>query len=337
MNIISIDVHRDECELANVNNNGKEVDHVVLNTSLNNLIHYVKKVKNKINTKLHVVFEEGELAGWLYRGLKSYVDKVVSADPVKNELIYNYKSKKDKIDPLDLARLYRSGHVNPIHHTESEERAKLKDLVYTYHKITKDVTRSKNRLKSFYRKNGIMVKGSSIYNPKNKEEYLSKLKSKENAEVYFDILHYLQNKKEELKKRIRREVKKYSPIIRMKTVPGVGNISGVTLFVIIDTPYRFSDKSKLWSYANIGRRIHQSGKKQKNKKQKTGNRLLKKTVGHIFQAAMTEEDNKFIRKFMDLLTNQNKKRNLAKRIVYRKILTTVWSIWKNGTKYRDDY
>ncbi|MCF7886693.1 MAG: transposase [Candidatus Marinimicrobia bacterium] len=336
MNIIGIDVHKEKCEISRINREGREVDHVILDTSLHKLIYYVNQVKSKTKNKVHVVFEEGELAGWLYRGLKPHVEKVVSSDPKKNDLIYNYGDKTDVIDPLKLAQLYRGDFINPVYHTDDKERAKFKDMVYTYHKITKDVARNKNRLKSLYRRNGIMVKGDKIYNSKNRAEYLTKIDNKECAKLHFEMLKYVSDKKDRLKNRIKKKSKKYSVIKRLKTIPGFGDITASTIFIIIDNPYRFSKKSKLWTYANIGRRRAQSGDKEKNKKQNTGNRLLKRMIGNVFASAM-KGDNKFSRKYMELLSVKGKDTRIARRVVYRKILTTAWSIWKNGSKYNDDY
>jgi len=336
MNIIGIDVHKEKCELSRINNEGKEVDHLILNTSLNELIYYVKKVKSKTKNEVHVIFEEGELAGWLYRGLKSHAHKVVSSDPKKNSLIYNHGDKTDIVDPLKLARLYSGGFINPVHHIDDEERARFKDIVYTYHQVSKDVIRNKSRLKSLFRRNGIMVKGHGIYNPNNRNEYLSKIDNKECAKVQFEILEMLLDKKATLKRMIKRRSKKYPVIKRLKTIPGFGDIIAPTVFVIIDNPYRFRKKSQLWSYANIGRRRAQSGDKEKSKKQKTGNRLLKKVIGNACSVAM-KGDNKLFRKYIELITIKGKDSRIAKRVVYRKILTTAWHIWKNGTSYKDTY
>ena len=159
MNIIGIDVHKEKCEISRINKNGREVDHLILNTSLYGLIYYVNQVKSKLNDQVHVVFEESELAGWLYRGLKPYVHKMISADPKRNALIYKQGNKSDVLGPMQLAQLYKGGFINPVNHTDNNYRAELKEIVYTYHKVTKDVTCYKARIKSFYRINGVMVKG----------------------------------------------------------------------------------------------------------------------------------------------------------------------------------
>lgn len=150
-----------------------------------------------------------------------------------------------------------------------------------------------------------MVKGDKIYNSKNGSEYLAKIDNKECAKLHFEMLKYVSDKKDRLKNKIKKKNKNYSAIKRLKTIPGFGNITASTIFIIIDNPYRFSKKSKLWTYANIGRRRAQSGDKEKTKKQNTGNRLLKRMIGNVFASAMSG-DNKFSRKYMELLSVKGK-------------------------------
>ena len=336
MNVIGIDVHKEKCEISRINTEGREEDHVILDTSLRELIFHIKEVKSKTNQQVDVIFEEGELAGWLYRGLIPHAHKVVSSDPQKNDLIHSHGDKTDILDPLKLAQLYRGGFINPVHHIDDKKRAQFKSLVYMYHKVSKDVVRNKSRLKSLFRRSGIMVSGKKIYNPKNRSDYLSQIDNKECAKVEFEILDMLIDKKEKLERSIKHGSKKYSTINRLKTIPGFGDIIAPTVFVIIDNPYRFRRKSQLWSYANIGRRRAQSGDKEKSKKQKTGNRLLKKVIGNAYPVAKTG-DNKFFKKYIELVSIKGKDSRIARRVVCRKILTTAWSIWKNGTVYQDNY
>lgn len=336
MHVIGIDVHKRFCELSRINRSGKEVDHVVVKTSLDELICYIDGVKPKLKEQVHIVFEEGELSGWLYRGLKPHAARVVSADPQKNSLIFNYGSKTDKIDPLKLAQLYKGGYINPVYHTDDEKRAELKNTVLTYHKITKDVVRNKARLKSLYRRYGIMVEGKDIYNLKYRDQYLAKTHNNQNAKILFELLDMFVDTKIKLEKTIKQS-NKFIPIIsKLKTIPGFGDITVTTFFVIIDTPYRFQRKSQLWSYANLGRRVAESGGKERTKRQTTGNKILKNCITTVYTNAM-KGDNKFTRAYMKLISINGKDHQIARRIVCRKILTTAWSMWKNNSQYDDEY
>ena len=111
MNYMGIDVHSGSCEFAVINESGNVLEQSSFQTSLENLIEVAEKVKKPLN----IVFEEGELAGWLYRGLLGYADDIVVADPVHNRLIYGSDQKSDKLDPVKLANLLRGGFINRVH------------------------------------------------------------------------------------------------------------------------------------------------------------------------------------------------------------------------------
>ncbi len=336
MHVVGIDVHKHFCEISRINRTGREVDHLRLKTSLHDLIQYFDTVKSQLKDQLHIVFEEGELSGWLYRGLVPHAAKVISADPQKNSLIFKYGSKTDKIDSLKIAQLYKGGYINPVYHTDSEERAELKNTVLMYHKITKDVVRNKARLKSLYRRYGIMIDGKEIYNPKYRDKYLAKIHNNQNAKMLFELLDMFVESKLKLEKTIKQSNKHIPIISKLKAIPGFGDITATTFFVIIDTPYRFHKKSQLWSYANLGRRVAESGGKEKTKRQITGNKILKNCITTVYTNAM-KSDNKFSKTFMRLVSINGKDHQIARRIVCRKILTTAWSMWKNNSQYDDKY
>ena len=62
-----------------------------------------------VHGDLHVTFEEGTWAAWLYDLLKAHVTKLVVCGPRKNALLKE-GNKSDKIDARKLADLLRGGY-----------------------------------------------------------------------------------------------------------------------------------------------------------------------------------------------------------------------------------
>ncbi|MCH8012124.1 MAG: hypothetical protein IIA61_09295 [Candidatus Marinimicrobia bacterium] len=77
-----------------------------------------------------------------------YVDQVVVADRWHNRLIYGADQKYDLLDASKLVHLLRGQFIHPVHHTHDPEREEFKNLVLTYHDVTKQLTRFKNKLKA---------------------------------------------------------------------------------------------------------------------------------------------------------------------------------------------
>jgi Transposase len=95
---------------------------------------------------LHVTFEEGTWAAWLYDLLKPHVTKIVVCDPRRNALLKE-GSKSDRIDARKLAELLRGGLLRPVFHGETGLRT-LREPSRSYLTISRDLTRVMNRLKA---------------------------------------------------------------------------------------------------------------------------------------------------------------------------------------------
>src|SRR4249920_4209677 len=71
---------------------------------------------------LHVGFEEGGQASWLYDLIKPVAAEVVVCDPRRNKLIQS-GNKGDRVDARKLARLLRLGELHAVYHGERGTRA----------------------------------------------------------------------------------------------------------------------------------------------------------------------------------------------------------------------
>jgi hypothetical protein len=88
---------------------------------------------------LHVTFEEGTWATWLYDLLKPHVAELVVCNPRRNAYMKE-GSKSDRIDARKLAELLRSNLLRPVYHGEHGVRT-LKELARSYLPISKDLGR----------------------------------------------------------------------------------------------------------------------------------------------------------------------------------------------------
>ena len=68
----------------------------------------LREVLGSIPSTRFLTFEEGPMAGWLYRNLKDNVDDLIVCDPRRNKLIACDGDKNDSIDAGKLARLFSS-------------------------------------------------------------------------------------------------------------------------------------------------------------------------------------------------------------------------------------
>ena len=166
---IGMDVHKESISIAVMNGAGKIVMECVIETKASMILQFIDGLRGD----LHVTFEEGTSAAWLYDLLKPHVTKLVVCDPRKNASMRE-GNQNDKIDARRLAELLRLNHLSPVYHGEHGLRS-LKELVRSYLTITKDLGRVMSRVKAIYRSWAIPCTGKQVYAPRHRAEWLGKI------------------------------------------------------------------------------------------------------------------------------------------------------------------
>ena len=166
---IGFDVHQETISVAVLNSSGQLAMECVLETKASTILQFLQGLRGD----LHLTFEEGTWASWLYDLLRPYVTKIVVCDPRRNALLKD-GSKSDRIDARKLAELLRSHLLRSVYHGEHGVRA-LKELARSYLTISKDLTRVMTRLKALYRSWAIPCRGQQVYAPRHRAEWLGKI------------------------------------------------------------------------------------------------------------------------------------------------------------------
>src|SRR6516162_7455991 len=94
---IGMDVHKEATTVAVMNASGKLVIESILETRAATIVQFLQGLRGE----LHLTFEEGTWAAWLYDLVKPYVTKVVVCNPRKSALL-QAGNKSDRIDARKL-------------------------------------------------------------------------------------------------------------------------------------------------------------------------------------------------------------------------------------------
>src|ERR1035438_3279798 len=129
---IGLDVHQATISAAVRDSIGSLVMEATLETKAETILQFMHGLRGS----LHVTFEEGTSAAWLYDLIQPHVTEVVVCNPRQNALL-NAGNKSDRIDARKLAELLRMGQLKSVYHGEQGVRA-LKELVRSYLTISKD-------------------------------------------------------------------------------------------------------------------------------------------------------------------------------------------------------
>ena len=117
----------------------------IVETKASSILQFIHGLQGE----LHVTWEEGTWAAWLYDLLLPQVAQVLVCDPRRNALLKE-GSKSDKVDARKLADLLRTGMLRPVYHGEHGLRT-LRELGRSYRTISQDLNRVMNRIKALYR------------------------------------------------------------------------------------------------------------------------------------------------------------------------------------------
>jgi transposase len=120
-------------------------------------------------------------------------------------------------------------------------------------------------------------------------------------------------------------------------VPGIGWVRAATLFVSLDTPWRFRSKAALWRYLGIGLRRSRSGNgPERLRVPATVNRRLKATILGAALTAIHRADTPFAGRYQRRVAG-GLAPNLARRTAARELAAVLWSMWKTGSAYRPEW
>src|ERR1022692_1762863 len=101
---IGMDVHKEAIVIAVLNESGKLVMESVIETKASSILQFLHGLRGE----LHVTWEEGTWAAWLYDLLQPQVQHIVVCNPRRNAFLKE-GSKSDKVDAGKLADLLRTG------------------------------------------------------------------------------------------------------------------------------------------------------------------------------------------------------------------------------------
>ena len=339
---IGMDIHKETISIAVMNGEGKLVMESIIETKAITILEFIHGVRGD----LHVTFEEGTWAAWLYDLLKPHVRKLVVCDPRKNALMKE-GNKSDKIDARKLADLLRGGYLRSVYHGENGLRT-LKELARSYLTISKDLTRVMNRVKAVYRSWGIAYGGQQVYAPRHRAEWLNKIEEggvRRRAEFFYQQLDALRALRQAVRRDLLAESRKHDATKLLRQIPSIGPIRAALLIALMQTPHRFRTKRQLWTYSGLAIETRDSaqhryvaGQLQRSKKpqQLRGlNQNHNHDMKEIFKSAAATASSREgpLHDFYQGLLTKGMRPAMARLTLARKIAAVTLILWKKGAHF----
>jgi len=337
---IGIDIHKASSTVAVVGPTGRLISTNVVETSSEPLVQAVKLVKKP----RHVCFEDCPQANWLAELLEPHVCEIaITRDSVKGE------SSNDASDAQALAEALRTARVKPVRCRPRGRMAALRSLSSTYTKVSRDLSRTKNRIQTVFRSRGVKTPtgDGTLYRPANREKWLAALPEgfRTSADLLFQQTDALTTLKMSARNAFVAEAKKHPIYKTLNTCPGIGAIRAALIIAITIDPHRFRTKRQYWSYCGfkVVTRTSAEWKKPTSEgcweKVKAPlprglTRRCNRQLKAVFKGAVktAKRWNPEVAQHFERLTEHTNP-NLAELTIARKLAAIALAVWKNQEEY----
>jgi len=330
---IGIDLHSHTSTIGYMNKEGKYIGQRQVQTSAMNLINQVVAIPGQVKK---LTLEQSNMAFFMAGQLQDYVDELIVCDPRYNGLISRGENKNDKIDTLRLCTLLRMGELKTIWRPKQMGLRRLfYGQVKEYERLVKTLSIHKRQLQDMLRHWGINVKMSkTLY--KRPEELLTGIDQpllREELREKFTFIGHVASQKERQMERIERTGESFWEIREFRKIPGVGPVGGHRFSGYLQTPHRFRRPGQVIKFCRLAvRKFTSDGKYVRGERlSKAGHGCLK-NIAHIAWKSALVSDNEVSRYYHDCLEVCGNPVH-ARLTTQRKILITMWALWKNNEPY----
>lgn len=221
--------------------------------------------------------------GWVYDFLKPYAVDLKVAHPAMLKAIAAAKKKNDRADAEKIADLLRVN-LLPESHMMSEELRELRRILRYRNMIVRTAVKMKNKMSGLLMEVGAQYSKKRLYGKKYFNTLLERVEDvpdsvKELLKLSrsgFELYDGIQKK---LVSVLRENNRIQARVLRLMTIPGVGEVTALTWVLEIGELDRFNSSRHAISYCGLCSAQHESaGKEQRGPISKQRNKHLQTTL-----------------------------------------------------------
>jgi transposase len=338
---VALDVHQAMTVASVREESGRIIARSILPTEESAILEFFRGMRGA----LHVTFEEGTQAQWLYDLLVGVVDRVLVCDRRGEKR--RGRRKDDQADADELSELLRRGGLRAVYHG-SPHRSTLRELTRTYQNVVEDSTRVMLRLKAMFRARGIKTPGRRVYHPKDREEWLAKLDDdgvRLRAQTLYAQLDLLRELRPKVKATMVAEARRDPAWAVLGSIPFLGPVRIALILAIMRTPWRFRTKRNLWAYCGLAVVTHSSSdyemvdsqvvRRRRAPMTRGLNRNYNRELKDVFKGAATAATGRPgpLLDYYEGMVARGMREELARVTLTRKLAALTLRLWKKGEHY----
>jgi len=332
---IGMDLGNKQHVISILGGNGEVLEQVILKNTREEVHTFFECIPEGTS----VVMEAGTPSCWIGNMLTQMGLRVVIGNPRKVRAIWDTTVKTDTRDSEMLARIGRFDEklLGPIAMQNQEMQADL-SIIKQRDMIVDSRTAFINNVIAEFRKAGVEV-------PHHDSTNFCKVMSPHIPKALKPALGGIM----EIIAKISLEIKKYQKKIdalcrgkyaeqtsRLTQITGVGNLTALTVVLIIGDPERFTKRRNIGAYAGLVPKCDKSGDTDKQLRiSKAGNRLLRYSLCNAAKYILYKGPDTNLRRFGERLIERGGRNAKSKAVVAvaRKLSVLMLKLLVTGDKY----
>jgi transposase len=306
------------------------------------LYNYLKS--NFPGGNYYSAYEAGFCGYWIHDKLTSFGIKSMVVNPADIPTTHKERvQKEDKRDSRKIAKSLSSGTLIPIY-TPTIQSQRNRSLLRTRAMLVKDMARYKNRIKSFLFFYGISI--DDVYAQSKKhwtKRFISWLENLDiDGETGKEALQVLISECKNLRTsilKVTRQVRVLSQtaiykeqVILLKSIPGIGLLTAMTILTELETVNRFSNLDKMCGYIGLVPSTKSSGEKEKSGDiTSRGHGVLRAAIIESSWVAI-KNDPSLMKCYILYIKRMDSNKAIIK--IAKKLLSRIRFVLANKTPYR---
>ena len=321
-----LDIHKNFCQATVMTKDGEVVKEERIKSEKEDLVKFFADFKN-----IKVAFEASTNYEYFYDVLNDLGYTVYLSHPLKTRLIADSRVKTDKIDAKVLADLLRTN-LLPISYVPPKKIRELRHLVRRRIFLGRYRAKLKNQMHAeLYRRN-LKYSCPNVFT-KNGIKWLQGLAIPA-IDSFLIIYETVTKELKSLEFKINIVGMEYDEVRLLITIPGIGVYSALLILSEIGDINRFMSENKLFSYAGLIPRTHQSGDTSYHGRiTKEGSKHLRWILVEDVRVHIQHAPYSNITQYYKRL-KKKKSSNIATIATARKLLQVIYHMLKNKDEFR---
>lgn len=330
MKYIGLDIHKKNTQACVMNEKGKVLTNVRFPSNPKEINRFLDGIE--ASGPASIVMEATGFCMYIYDIIEARGHDVKVAHPLKIKALTAGRAKTDKNDAEMLAELLRLNAI-PESYIPPKELRELRELTRFRQSLVRNSTTIKNQIHAILAMRGIVV--PHVLRSSFSKKHIKWLRSLQISQLddYLDIVELVESKITKADEDIGRICQGDEDVQRLKTIPGIGDVTATSFVAEIGDIRRFSSSEKLASYAGLAPLVRQSGEREwtgpisKHWNATLRYLLIEAAYSHIRFA----KDSKLTRFF----ERKSQAKGTKKAIVAtaRKMLEVIYYMQKRGEAY----